>query len=199
MTFPASSCLLWKLRKEDYLLRCRRSSIRSRSFRVCRIRLFGMVWSLIVILKVRSPSDHRAHPTHGRTSYLPTYQSPSDTDKAPEVTPATDPSIKRVSSDVETPGRKLRRREPTATAFSLNRPSKSKPPLSPSLKAAIVAKSEEWLAANETGRGDIADPIEEELEALEQQALSLNAGAFRTWRTGGFRMRKAGTSSEDKA
>jgi hypothetical protein len=50
------------------------------------------------------------------------------------------------------------------------------------LKAAISQKRIDWLEANKTGRAEIADPIEQELEALEQQALGLNKTAFRIWK-----------------
>ncbi|KZM20399.1 uncharacterized protein EKO05_0006978 [Ascochyta rabiei] len=137
-----------------------------------------MRWSLIVKLKAHIPPNHPAHPAYSST-VVPQVQG--NMSRLSGASSSASPT-KRDVSDVEIPTRKLRRRNPKKTSPSPEKSSISEPALPASLKAAILAKRIEWLEANKTGGEAVADQIEEQLEVLEQRALSLNATAFRTWR-----------------
>lgn len=145
----------------------------------------NMVWSVVVILKVHIPSDHRAHPAFSDMTDMSTHQADHNADETTTVTAVTT-SPKQSSSATNTSGRNLRRRKAPMVSPLPTRPSRSAPPLPSSLKTKILAKHKEWLEANKSGRAEVADSIEEELEVLEQQARSLNASAFRTWRKDGY-------------
>lgn len=82
----------------------------------------------------------------------------------------------------EIPTRNLRQRATTAASASSNVRLRSQTALPDLLKAAIMMKRREWLEANRLGLAHVSDPIEEELQLLERQALRMNANAFRSWR-----------------
>lgn len=56
--------------------------------------------------------------------------------------------------------------------------------LTPALKSLITETWLRWMEANKSGRANLADPIESELEALEQRAKSLNPTIYRAWKFG---------------
>jgi hypothetical protein len=93
---------------------------------------------------------------------------------------------KRSPPELDNANKKLRRRC-VAMLCSPRVTTSSRPPLPSELKVAILAKRAEWLEANRTGRADISDPVEIELEALERQALTLSATVFRMWRAQDYR------------
>jgi hypothetical protein len=57
-------------------------------------------------------------------------------------------------------------------------------PIPEDLKQAIFDKHNEWLAANTTGRADIADPVEKELDQLETLAKGISLEGFKAWKFG---------------
>jgi hypothetical protein len=58
------------------------------------------------------------------------------------------------------------------------------PPIPESLKSAIKAKHNKWLDANKTGKTDMADAVEEELESLEKEAMEVSRPGFLAWKFG---------------
>ena len=138
------------------------------------------MWSLVVILKVRIPLHHPAYSAYSKPPKMP-IRTRHTLGRSSEPMPVTSPA-KRGSPELVRPGRNLRRRMPTTRLESPTKSSNLEPPLPSPLKQAITAKRMEWLEANQTGRAEIADPIEEELAVLEQRALRLNASAFRQWK-----------------
>ncbi|KAJ8113869.1 hypothetical protein OPT61_g4104 [Boeremia exigua] len=137
------------------------------------LRLLSLAMSLIVVLKVRVPENHPAHPEYMTTSMLTRRRRRIG---RPGEVAQTDNLHGGSSSNLNRSGGALQGLAAAASS------AQSGPPLPTALKASILAKHAEWLEANKTGRADWSDPIEEELEALERQALDLNAAAFRLWR-----------------
>jgi hypothetical protein len=58
------------------------------------------------------------------------------------------------------------------------------PRIPDNLKKKILAKHKKWLKANTTGIAEIADPIEDELDKLERDAMGLSMDGFRAWKFG---------------
>jgi hypothetical protein len=57
-------------------------------------------------------------------------------------------------------------------------------PITDDLKQAILNRHNEWLAANTTGRAEIADPVEEDLDKLETVAKGISLEGFKVWKFG---------------
>jgi hypothetical protein len=57
-------------------------------------------------------------------------------------------------------------------------------PIPDDLKAAILEKHHAWAQANTTETAELADPIEDELDALEQQAKDISLEQFKVWKFG---------------
>ena len=94
---------------------------------------------------------------------------------------------RREPPHIDSQERSLRPRSPTTNLPLPVKSSKAGPSLPSPLKADILAKRAEWLETNELERAELSDPIEEELEMLERQALAINAVAFRRWRDRTYR------------
>ena len=57
-------------------------------------------------------------------------------------------------------------------------------PIPNNLKAAILEKHQQWLQTNAPGKAELADPIEDELDELENQAKMISLEGLKAWKCG---------------
>lgn len=75
---------------------------------------------------------------------------------------------------------------PNYRAFDHANPPADPPvqPIPDALQAAVLKKRKEWQDTTAEFGAAVADPLEEEWDALEKQAIALDETAFRAWKFG---------------